>query len=104
VIYRAMNSDGNGGGFDQATIEAVWRRGQVVSGYDPSRYRKDACGAWMARAEYGQTSQYGWEVDHIVPVSRGGTDALGNLQPLCWENNRHKGDAYPNWSCKVRAA
>jgi hypothetical protein len=26
---------------------------------------------------------------------------LNNLQPLQWENNRHKGDNYPNWSCKI---
>lgn len=28
--------------------------------------------------------------DHIKPVARGGTDALENLQPLCFECNAHK--------------
>ena len=32
------------------------------------------------------------EVDHIVPVSRGGTDDLSNLQTLCKICNREKGD------------
>ena len=31
------------------------------------------------------------EVDHIVPVSKGGTDELNNLQTLCFECNRGKG-------------
>ena len=33
-----------------------------------------------------------FEVDHIVPVSRGGTDHLSNLQMLCSNCNRIKGD------------
>ena len=32
------------------------------------------------------------EVDHITPVSRGGTDALENLQTLCFDCNRGKSD------------
>jgi len=103
-MYRTSGTSKSGTSFDAATIEAVWRKGQAIAGYDPNRYRKDTCGAWMARHEYGQTSQFGWEVDHVVPVSQGGSDQLANLQPLYWENNRHKADNYPNWSCKVRAA
>lgn len=32
------------------------------------------------------------EVDHIVPVSKGGTSTEGNLQTLCWRCNRAKSD------------
>jgi len=39
------------------------------------------------------------EIDHIKPVSLGGTDDLRNLQPLHWRNNRYKGDNYPDWDC-----
>jgi 5-methylcytosine-specific restriction endonuclease McrA len=57
------------------------------------------CGAVMKRSDYGNTSsEHGWEVDHVKPIAKGGTDALSNLQPLQWENNRRKGDAYP-WDC-----
>lgn len=31
------------------------------------------------------------EVDHIMPVSRGGLSTLENLQTLCWRCNRSKG-------------
>ncbi|MGB0063212.1 MAG: HNH endonuclease signature motif containing protein [Terracidiphilus sp.] len=73
-------------------LSAIWAKGQAVLGYDANVYRKDVYGSWMKWNDYGQTTQYGWEADHIFPVCRGGLDVLSNLQPLYWENNRKKGD------------
>lgn len=100
---RNTNTNSRGGQFDAQTIAQVWNKAQAVSGNDPAVYRKDACGAWIARSQYGRTTEYGWEIDHMKPVAKGGTDDLANLQPLHWKNNRHKGDSYPNWSCAVAA-
>lgn len=88
--------------FTDDVILMVWQKGKIVLGYDPKKYRQDEAGAWMIYSEYGNTnSDYGWEIDHIYPVSKGGTDVLDNLQPLQWENNRAKGDSYPTYYSAV---
>ncbi|MHB8105411.1 MAG: HNH endonuclease signature motif containing protein [Dehalococcoidales bacterium] len=96
---RSTKSDSNS--FDEAIIEAVWQKGTPEPGL--SSFRKDTCGASIQRSKYGKTEQYGWEIDHKKPVSKGGSDDLNNLQPLQWENNRQKGDDWPDWSCAVKS-
>ena len=91
--------------FNQFTVDLVWNKGQIVAGLDPNIWRKDSCGAWIKKLEYGNVnSQYGWEIDHIRPRIKKGSDHLDNLQPLQWQNNRHKGDNYPDWTCRIKAA
>ncbi len=85
----------------------VWNKGQVVPGYDPARFRKDVAGAWMEWSKFGDASNelgLGWEIDHLKPVAKDGTDNLYNLRPLQWKNNRSKGDDYPVWISEVSSS
>lgn len=98
-MARRSSTRVDGSHFDASTISAVWGKSRSIPGYDPAVWRRDLCGVVMKRSDYGVTqSDYGWKVDHIRPVAKGGRDELSNLQPLQWENNRRKGDTYP-WSC-----
>ena len=53
---------------------------------------------------YGEESEYGWEIDHVLPLSKGGTHDISNLEPLQWQNNRTKGDNYPHWNTKITSS
>jgi len=51
------------------------------------------CGKKLSFTNYGKVGERGaWEVDHSVPLSRGGTDHLNNLVPSCIGCNRSKQD------------
>ena len=79
--------------FDDETIRRVWGKGRTVGTDAGGTWRKDECGAWIRWQDYGSTDTdlgYGWEIDHITSVEHGGTDALSNLRPLQWKNNRAK--------------
>lgn len=97
TMNRLKNTDCNGNNWSQAMIKAVWNKGMEIPGFDPDKYRKDCCGAWMQFEKFGYISEngVGWEIDHIIPVSKGGTDDISNLQPLQWQNNRSKGEQFP---------
>lgn len=80
----------------------IFNKGSVIPDFDENIWRRDAYGHAMKYSDHGNTeSEYGWEIDHIRPVAKGGQNNYENLQPLFWKNNREKSDIYP-WAGPVK--
>lgn len=77
---------------DKRLKEKAWEKAGTIRGKDPGKYRKDPYGNVIYKACYGRNSDMGWEVDHIRPRSRGGSDTTRNVQALNTGVNRHKRD------------
>ena len=73
-------------------VDGAWDRAKSVRGRNPDAWRRDEEGNLIRHGSYGNEGQYGWEVGHRNPVSKGGTDNPRNLRALQWEANREKAD------------
>ena len=61
--------------------------------YDKTNGYCRYCGKKLAWRNYGFLgARATWEVDHGIPLSRGGSDYFRNLWSACIDCNREKGD------------
>lgn len=79
--------------FSKSDRDKVWNKAKPVRGKDPTKYRQDPYGNTLSYDSYGKNSKMGWEIDHIKPAARGGSDAIRNLQALKTSVNREKSDS-----------
>lgn len=88
--------------FAPEILESIWNKAMEMEGLDPNLFRKDACGAVMARSQYGmRDSNFGWEIDHVYPIAMGGDDNLENLRAMQWQNVDSKGSDFPVYKSAV---
>ena len=66
----------------------IWR-----DKYGDETRMPDDYGTLIDKAAYGDVnSEFGWDLDHIVPRSRGGGNEESNLRPMHYSNNRARGN------------
>ena len=76
------------GGKEEITIGLQFRRGNISLSLRFAVLQRDKsrCVLCGASASTGATL----EIDHVIPISKGGDDSINNLQTLCYECNRGK--------------
>ena len=78
---------------NKGNVETVWQTAGKREGLNPSTHRVDASGKIIKRDGYGKYDAAGsWEIDHIKPRSKGGSDHVHNLQALNTHDNRAFGN------------
>jgi len=66
-------------------IQKVWEKGKKEPPNDSSLFRKDLCGAWIRRNEYGNKhSIWCWNINKL-DLEKG--KDISNLMPLHCKNN-----------------
>lgn len=73
----------------------VWDNARPVRGMNQNLYRSDGQGNIIYKPAYGRNSRMGWQVDHIWPKSRGGSNRRSNLQALQTRANKRKSNKLP---------
>lgn len=68
------------------------QKSKIIEGKDPNKYRLDPYGREIYYNSYGKSTNKGWQVDHIKPKQRGGSDTTQNLQALNSHTNMSKQD------------
>lgn len=71
--------------------DAVWKKGRIMQGKNPSKIRKDHYGNEIHYSEHGKTTEYGWDIDHIIPKAKCGSNDISNLEPVHYNKNRSMG-------------
>lgn len=72
-----------------------WNIARPIRGKNPNLFRRDSLGNVIYKPAYGMNSSIGWEIDHIFPKSKGGSDSRKNLQALQTKANRQKSNTMP---------
>lgn len=73
-------------------IWSVWLKATPIPGWPDNEWRRDRNGSVIRWSDYGKLTRYGWEIDHLTPKSRFGSDDISNLSPMRWKENREKSD------------
>ena len=91
--------------YSKQQIEEAWLRATIIEGNDPNVFRKDPCGAWIRHDCYGTETEYGWNIDHIIPKTlfdNNGYDKVAqNRRAMHWKNNASKSNDFPQYKSVV---
>jgi hypothetical protein len=80
-------------------IRKVWEKARGMTELSPEEWRRDECGAWIKRDQYGHPhAEFGWKIEN---VSVGGPETVENLRPFHHANGYDRAGRHA--SCHVTA-
>ncbi len=110
IVKRNIPMKDKDGNWTHQAKKVVWGKAPFVDNHHPAYGKKDPCGACIKEDEYGnRDSNYGWEIDHIIPesvlkdagVPQELIDDIDNLRPMHWRTNVQKSADFPIYGGEV---
>ena len=81
--------------FSERQKEHCWEKAPKRNTLNEKEFRFGAAGALIKYKDYGdENSKFGWNIDHKIPTSAGGSDEDSNIRAMHRKNNIAKGDDY----------
>lgn len=66
--------------------------------FGPKLAARDVAGRRIVKSDFNnRDTEFGWSIDHIKPISLGGTDRQENLLIVHWKTNNEKGSSFPEF-------
>ena len=80
-------------------IEATWKKANFADqNIKTNNTAKDYAGAIIQKDAYGKKTEYGWEINYVVPAKETAHfNSDINICPAHWANVESKGQNFPEW-------
>jgi len=78
---------------DKDIKDKVWNKAKKINGKNPNLYRLDPYNTEVFFHSHGKNSLKGWNIDHIKPISKNGSNDIINLQVLNSKINLKKSNS-----------
>jgi hypothetical protein len=70
--------------YHDSVVDDVWNQATATADRDPRQWRRDQCGAWLYRDDYGSSqSEFGW---WIADLSESGSREMPDLRAFHHRN------------------
>ena len=71
--------------FSSETIDKVWQKARGMTEPSAEIWRRDECGAWIKRDQYGhEQSEFGWRIENVLARR-----ARYARKPACLASRKH---------------
>ncbi|GAA6238421.1 MAG: hypothetical protein SPLM_05400 [Spiroplasma phoeniceum] len=83
-------------------IRAIWDNTTRAGGRNNLFYRRDIAGAFIKMGELNQETEFGWVIEPLMPLEKGGKLEVNNCLAMHWKNAKVRRGTLNYWKTTVQ--
>jgi len=83
-------------------ICAIWDNTARGGGRNNLLYRRDIAGAFIKMGELNQETEFGWVIEPLMPLEKGGKLEVNNCLAMHWKNAKARRETLNDWKAAVQ--